>query len=95
LASGYDENDIGLTDLSALDLVSGFTVLPHFTERQFGVAQAWSKESRQIVLGIPERSGVTLRDGQAEVVGADPAWEVAGAEVTVRAPGERWTVSAV
>jgi dipeptidase E len=57
IAAGYDENDIGLTDLTALGLVSGFAVLPHFAEGQLAGAQAWSKERRKIVLGIPERSG--------------------------------------
>jgi hypothetical protein len=36
-----------------------------------------------------------LREGEAEIVGAEAVWELTGAEVTVRTPGERWAVPAL
>ena len=90
VAVGRDENELDLADLTALALVSGFDVLPHFTSAQLMDVQRWSAEHGRVVLGIPERSGIALRDGTAEVVGHEPVWELAGDEVTVREPGERW-----
>jgi dipeptidase E len=89
----FDENEVGLTDFSALGLVGGFDALPHFTSTQLGGAQKWASQRGRVVLGIPERSGVALRDGSAEVLGQEPVWELARGDVIIRAPGERWALN--
>lgn len=93
MALGLDENELGLTDFSALGLVGGFDALPHFTSTQLGDAQKWATQRGRVVLGIPERSGVALRDGTAEVLGHEPVWELAGGDAIIRAPGERWALN--
>ncbi len=94
MALRLDENELGLTDSSALGLVSSFDVLPHFTSTQLDDANRWDGQRGPVVLGIPERSGVAVRDGMAEVLGHEPVWELAGGGATVRLPRERWACSA-
>jgi len=93
MALRLDENELGLTDFSALGLVSSFDALPHFTSTQLDDAKKWGAQRGRVVLGIPERSGVAVRDGMAEVLGHEPVWELAGGDTTVRVPGERWACS--
>lgn len=94
MALRLDENELGLTDFSALGLVSSFYVLPHFTSTQLDDANQWGGQRGRVVLGIPERSGVAVRDGMAEVLGHVPVWELAGGGATVRLPREQWACSA-
>jgi 8-oxo-dGTP pyrophosphatase MutT (NUDIX family)/peptidase E len=90
MALRLDENVLGLTDFSALGLVGSFDVLPHFTPTQLGDAMEWGSQRGRVVLGIPERSGVAVRDGMVEVLGHEPVWELAGGDAIPRVPGERW-----
>ena len=90
IALRLDENKVGLTDLSALGLVGRVDVLPHFTSTQLGDAIEWARQRGRVVLGIPERSGVALRAGTAEVLGHEPVLELAGGDAILRVPGERW-----
>lgn len=90
IAELCDENDVDLTDLTALGLVTGLAVLPHFAEDQLAEVREWSARHERVVLGIPERSGVALRAGTAEVLGDEAIWEVSRDEATTRLPGERW-----
>jgi dipeptidase E len=94
LALHRDENDLDLSDLSALGLVRSFDVLPHFTVAQLGDAIAWSSERKRSLLGIPERSGVVVHAGRVEVAGYEPVYEVAEGQAFARQPGQRWSLAA-
>lgn len=93
MALRLDENERGLADFSALGLVRSFDVLPHFTSAQLADAQKWGSQRGRVVLGIPERAGLALRDGTAEVLGHEPIWELVGGDAIARSPGERWVCS--
>lgn len=64
IAEGHDPNEPGLQDLTALDLLSGVAVLPHFTEHQLDSATRWVDAHQTTVLSLPEAAGrVYDRDG--------------------------------
>ena len=84
---GIDENEVGLT---GLDLVRDLVVLPHYDPTQAAAAREWSNRRARALVGVPERSGLAVRDGDAEVIGHEPVAVFDGADVTVRRPGERW-----
>lgn len=91
LALRLDENEGSSTDFSALGLVRHFDVLPHFLPEHVGDAQEWAAQRGRPVLGIPERSGVALRDGKIEVLGHEDVWLVAEGTAVRRGPGDSWT----
>lgn len=93
IAVGRDENAVGLTDVTGLGLVREFAVLPHYDDRQRKAAQEWSSDHGSALLGIPERSGVTIRAGYVEVMGRAAVSEFNGDVVTLRHPGDRWKAS--
>jgi hypothetical protein len=72
--------------------VSAFTTLPHYDDRQETKAREWCRTHGQTLLGVPERSGVIVRDGWTEVVGADVS-QVDASGIRLRRSGERWPVS--
>lgn len=94
IADGLDENEPGLSDLGALPLVDAFTVLPYYDDSQQATARAWCRTHGRTLLGVPERSGVVVRDGWAEVVGA-AVTEVDAAGVRLRGAGDRWAVGSL
>jgi dipeptidase E len=93
IARGLDDNEVGLTDLSALGLVPEFTVLPHFTRDQEAFARAWCGEHRRVVLGVPERAGLVAESGTVQVLGTEAVWQFTEAGVSEHAPGERWALT--
>lgn len=70
IADGHDPNDPGLDDLTALGLLSGVAVLPHFTEDQIEKASRWSETRRTAVLGLPESVGLQCRGREGTVIGS-------------------------
>ncbi|HYY11646.1 MAG TPA: Type 1 glutamine amidotransferase-like domain-containing protein [Kineosporiaceae bacterium] len=94
LATPYDENAVGLTDLTALALVPGVEVLPHYVPAQADAALEWAAARGRVVLGIPEGSGVAVRDGVARVVGVAPVGVLGPDGAAVRDPGDSWTLDA-
>ena len=93
VAVGLDENEVGLTDLTGLGLVRDLAVLPHYDPMQAATAREWSCGHACTLVGVPERSGLAVRDGDAEVVGHESVTVFDGPGVTVRRPGERWRTS--
>ena len=69
IAGLLDPNDSGLTDLRALGLLDGVTVLPHYTPGQAARALDWSRRFGVAVIGIPERGGLVVRAGEVTPVG--------------------------
>ena len=73
-----------------LDLVRDVAVLPHYDPTQAAAAREWSNRRARALVGVPERCGPAVRDGDAEVIGHESVAVFDGADVTVRRPGERW-----
>jgi dipeptidase E len=69
IAEGHDPNDVGLSHLTALGLLHGVSVLPHFTESQLESARRWNIRHRRTLIGLPENAGLRLNNRMVTVVG--------------------------
>jgi dipeptidase E len=69
VAEGHDPNDVGLSNLTALGLLHGVSVLPHFTESQLESAQRCTSRHRRTLIGLPENAGLRVYNGIVTVVG--------------------------
>ncbi|WP_432489160.1 Type 1 glutamine amidotransferase-like domain-containing protein [Kineococcus sp. SYSU DK018] len=69
IAEAEDSNDAGVSDTRGLDRLAGAVVRPHYQPAQDSELQQWAKAHQQVVLALPERSGVVVT-GTAEHVAA-------------------------
>lgn len=88
IAEAYDQNETRLQDLQGLGLTPGSTVLPHYGPNEEGTGRLWSRKQGMTVLGIPERSGLKIRDGQAQVLGREPVYVIRATQTTMAHPSE-------
>lgn len=70
IAVGHDRNEPGLEDFTALGLLSGAAILPHFTEDQLEAASRWAVTRHTVVLGLPESVGLRCSGGKGTVIGS-------------------------
>jgi dipeptidase E len=93
VAQGFDDNDLGLTDVTGLRLVHRLNVLPHYTLLLEDALSGTASRLVTDVVGIPEQSGVVVHGGLARVVGRAPVRLASpvGELRTVR-PGDSWTL---
>lgn len=69
-AVGYDENNINLTDLSALDLVNGYEIWCHYSgSEEMKVKEYMGKYHLEKVIAIPESAGLFVTESSIKVVG--------------------------
>ena len=76
IAEGHDANDDAVSDLTALGLVVGVTILPHYTSEQEPSATSWARLHDQTIIGLPSRTGLAVLGSRAEIIGYEPAWLV-------------------
>ena len=88
IAGILDANDIGLTDTTGADLLSGCVVFPHYTADQESVARAWSRDHDVTVLAIPETAGLIVDGERARNVGPSAVVVFTPGSVTPCAAGE-------
>lgn len=69
IAEGHDPNDALLGDLTALGLLHGVSILPHFSEAQLESAREWAKSRQRTLIGLPEAVGLRHDNGIFTVVG--------------------------
>jgi len=89
IAEGHDPNEPGLTDLGGLGLISGATILPHFTFDQLESTRRWARRHSTTVLGLPETVGLHCAAGGAIVIGSGRMTVISSSGVEHHAPGER------
>lgn len=70
IAKGHDPNDVDLTDLRSLGLITGMEILPHFAPDQSVNASRRVRERGGAVIGLPESIGIA-RTGQVATGTAD------------------------
>lgn len=65
-----DENDVGLRNLKALDLVN-FEFFPHFTKspRVIEALAIYSENSNYPVIGCRDGGGIIVEDGRTQLIG--------------------------
>jgi dipeptidase E len=93
IAQGHDPNEAGIRDLAALGLMSGVSILPHFTEDQTAAARSWADRHDRMVLGLPESTGLRYASGRFEIVGTEQLTCISPGTRSVRriAPGDLMT----
>ncbi|KAK2592500.1 hypothetical protein QQS21_009811 [Conoideocrella luteorostrata] len=84
---GMDNNEVGLKDASELGLLGGCVVHPHYEESWREHCERWSVEKGVVVIGIPERGGLTVgEEGKAVNLGPEDVW------LFEAGVGERWAM---
>jgi dipeptidase E len=92
-AEPFDSNDIGIKDTSALNLLSGASLQPHYESRHADWLRRYVDRTSAAVIAIPERCGVAVHDGLARNVGPESVWIFGpGVHHLVHA-GESWALS--
>lgn len=86
IAEAYDRNETGLEDLAGLGLVRSFNILPHYGPEMEFTGRMWARRQDVPVLGIPERSGLKIEEGQALVLGPEPVYAIRAAGATPARP---------
>lgn len=94
IAVGHDANYPGLVDLSGLGLLSGVTVLPHFTDDQMEAAVRWVAEHGTAIVGLPESIGlhVPSAGGRARVIGAGTLSLISASGIAALPPGQSFEI---
>jgi len=81
IAEGHDANEPGLQELSALGLLAGVSVLPHFTDDQLPAARQWAVDHDAVVWGVSESIGLQCRESRASVIGVGQLARISGSTV--------------
>jgi dipeptidase E len=89
VAEVYDTNDVGLHDLSALGLLPGVALLPHYERDAQERMQRWCRNRHRTMLALPEACGLALESDQLEVLGPESAWSLTGDAARERSAGTR------
>jgi dipeptidase E len=90
IAAGLDADDTGLDDTSALDLLSGCVVHPHYGPAYEDAARSWSRRHDVTVIGIPERAGVIVDGDRARATG--PVEVFTAGRSHAYGPGDSWSL---
>ena len=92
-AAPFDANDVGIKDTSALNLLFGASLLPHYEPRHADWLRRYVARTSATVIAIPERGGVAVRDDRAHNLGPESvAIFGPGVHHLVHA-GESWALS--
>ena len=67
-----DENDVGIRDLSSLNLLNGAIVATHYVEEMDDELFGMGKQGNRMILCIPETSGIFVENNNCMVIGNDP-----------------------
>ena len=91
-AEPFDSNDVGIKDTSALNLLSGASLLPHYEPSHAEWLRRYVATTSATVIAIPERCGVVVRDGLARNVGPEPVVIFGPDDQHLVHAGESWTL---
>lgn len=73
-AAYLDKNDVGLKDLSALNLIHGYDIWCHYApDMDIDIKKYLDEYGLQKVIGIPENGGLYVNDEYIEVIGPGEA----------------------
>jgi dipeptidase E len=90
-AMSADENKVGLTDFSALNLVHGFDVWCHYTSSEDEIIRKYMTEyDLKKVIAIPETAGLYVTEESIEAVGPANV-KVFGVDNREARPGDKIT----
>ena len=72
--SHMDRNDTRLLEVNCLNLANAHSIWPHYSLQDDTTIEEFVQKHQQLVLGIPERSGVILESGKMRSVGFEPSF---------------------
>ena len=84
-----DENKVGLTDLSALNMANGYDIHCHYEDKDDKQLISYSKKNRTKVMAIPEKSAVFVNGKEMTVIGYEPVYVFDGKEKKTFKPGTK------
>ncbi len=84
-----DENEVGLADHTGFNMISGYSLLCHYTSRNRERTELSRKYLLELsktkpVYAIPEEDTIYVEDGRMEFIGDRPYYEFTGGTVTER-----------
>ncbi|MFA5750024.1 MAG: Type 1 glutamine amidotransferase-like domain-containing protein [Candidatus Shapirobacteria bacterium] len=75
IATVSEENKISYSNSHGLNLVNDYSILCHYTKDQENKVFKYIKENKMPVIGIPEKSGLIIKNGHiGSVVGYEPIY---------------------
>lgn len=74
-----DENIVGLSDLSALNIVP-FQIFPHFSEKYATLVKTESKKSKQSLVALTDKQAVLVQNNKFKIIGTGKALFFNGAD---------------
>ena len=92
-AAPFDSNDVGIEDSSALDLLFGASLQPHFEPNQTERLRRFVATASATVIAIPERCGVAVHGDLARNVGPEPLVIFQPDGYLVVNVGENWNLA--
>ncbi len=75
-----DHNVVGLTETQGLNLANGHAVWAHYRPVDDDLIRAYVQQCHQLVLAIPERSGIVINEDGLHTVGYEAAFRFDGQE---------------
>jgi dipeptidase E len=97
IAETEDPNDAGVSDTRGLNRLAGAVVRPHYHPAQDTELQQWATAHQQVVLALPERSGVVVTDTAGRVmarnVGPEAVQVFSPTGQQARPAGVAWNLS--
>jgi len=91
-AAHQDTNEEGLTNLSGLDIIKGFSIVCHYSEKEGEIVKKYALNNK--VLCIPEDAGIIIEDGSIRIVGSNCLCLVKGIEKQLK-KGESYQLSTI
>jgi len=89
----FDSNDVGIKDTSALNLLSGASLLPHYEPSHGEWLRSYVATTSTTVIAIPERCGVAVHDGLARNLGPEPVVILGPDDEHLVHAGESWKLT--
>lgn len=91
-AEPFDSNDADVHDTSALNLLCGASIQPHYEPSHAERLQNYAAKTLTTVIALPERCGLVVCDGQARNVGPASVAIFQPGAVGVVSVGETWSL---
>lgn len=70
----YDPNEVGLEDLSGMNLIDGKYVWCHYDDSMKDLVEEHTKKLNADIIALPENCGIYVEDGKIEEIGDGWRW---------------------
>ena len=84
-----DQNEVGLQDTRGLDKLNGYSLWCHYVPQDDPTIRTFIKQHDLPLIGLPERSGILVENGQITTIGYEPVMCFTKGLQTIVKIGER------